>query len=109
VPVELEAIWLRAAESSANLRKSFEQKMTYEGALDIGKTVEKEKIRTPEFRQAQEFAEKAKCWTEKAQSISKKFVTMKTLQRLVNEAKSIPVHLPKCEEVKQRFEKAHEW
>jgi len=83
--------------------------MSYEEMLALGQTAEKERIRTPETKLAVDYAEKAKKWVEKAQSIQKKWVAMKTLQRLVNEAKGLPVTLPLYEEVRQRYEKAHEW
>ena len=109
IPVELEAHKLRAIDKSTQLKQMFDRKMTYEEAIVEAETASKEKVRTAETKLAIELAEKAKRWVEKAQSIQRKWVAMKTLQRMVNETKGFPVILPFIEEVRQRFEKAHEW
>ncbi len=109
MPAELEVYRHQSLEASARLKSLFERKMTFEEALEVAEAAGKEKIRTPETKTAAEVAEKAKQWVEKAESIQKKWVAMKTLQRMVNEAKSLPVTLPFVDEIKQRYEKAHEW
>lgn len=109
IPVELEALWLHTAELSEKLRQKFDSKMSYEEILTLGNEASLEKIQTPEIRLTISYAERAKKWNEKAISLQHKWVTLKTLQCLVNEAKSIPVKIPYCDEVKLRYEKAHEW
>lgn len=109
VPGELVALRQKAEDQSRNLRSRFDSKMSYDDVLSLAQLAEKEKIRTPETRLALDYAERAKKWVEKSQSICEKWVAMKTLQRLVNEAKGLPVQLPGFAEVKERFERAHEW
>jgi hypothetical protein len=108
-PVELERMWLHAAELSVELRRQFEQKMDYEEALKIGASAALEKIRTPEIQQAIDYAERSKRWTEKATASQTKWVTLKSLQTLVNDGKNLPVKLRMYDDVRQRFDRAHEW
>ena len=108
-PLELQRMWLHAAELSVQLRKQFEQKMDYDEALRTGSLAEQEKIRTPEILLARDYAERAKHWTEKAIASQAKWATLKSLQTLVNEGKNLPIKLPLYDDVRQRYEKAHEW
>ncbi len=109
VPPELEALRQKAEERSNALQKMFDGKMSYEEALGVGQAAGKVRVRTPETQLAADYAERARKWVEKSQNIREKWVAMKTLQRLVNEAKGLPVVLPALDEVKKRFECAHEW
>jgi len=108
IPTELETYRKNSLEYANKLREILNKKLTYEEILKISEEASKQKIRTQEIKTVLEIVEKSKHWFEKAQIIQAKWVAIKTLQRMVNELKGLPI-MPYTNEVKERHDKAHEW
>lgn len=86
-----------------------DDKSDYNEIQHLFEKSESEKIITPEIRLLKTIIENSRNWIKKAENIQKEYTTIKSLQAIVTEAKSIPLKLPILSEIKSRYERAHFW
>lgn len=109
VPDDLRLIRTEAETKETDLKKTMEGKLTLEELIKLADDASKEKIKTQTMKLILEQCERAKRWIENAEDTKDKWVSIKTLQRMVNDSKTLQITSPYIEEVKMRYDKAHDW
>jgi len=109
IPEDLRLICEKAEAKEIDLKKAIEEKLMLEEMYRLAQNVGKEKIKTQTMKFILEQYERAKRWVDNVQDTRDKWVSIKTLQRMMNDAKGLHITSHFIEEVKKRYDKAHDW
>jgi hypothetical protein len=109
IPGDLKLMYEEAEGKEINLKKAIEGKITLEEMYKLAQNVGKEKVKTQAMKLILEQYDKAKRWVDNVHDTKDKWVSIKTLQRMINDSKSLQITSHLIEEVKKRYDKAHDW
>lgn len=109
VPEDLRVMCGEAEEKDARLRKTLELKLTPQEMAEVARDVAKEKVKTLSMKLLLEDCERARRWIENAEDISDKWVSIKTLNRMVTDSRSLKITSSYIEDVGKRYDKAKDW